>query len=222
MATSMAVAPGKKDHHLNSLHHHHTVAVHPSLRAIDISVDHGHGSITVPVPAHTVDEGHQTLKVIGGGATGAGLRETTLGITLPKIRSAYYSALEAAEREISAERRRLGPRLNNPVEFRKFVAWASEKRTTIARVYRLPAGPGAVVGGEIRDNLKYGLGGRTTENLVARNVGKGLTEEAAFTRVLATVDKPALAETEAILKGAKYLKGGGAVFFVGGAALTGY
>jgi hypothetical protein len=207
----------------HSTHHHsYHAPAHPVLKAVHVEVHHADHPIVVPVPAQNMDEAHQVLAAIGQGTLGTGLHNTYLGHALPKIRAVYYAALESAEKEIVARQISLGPRLKDPAEFRKFVAWASEKRTSIARVYRVPAGLGGVVGGEIRDNLVYGPGGRTPENLVSRNMRRGLTEDAAWARVLTTVDRPNPAATEAILKGAKVLKGGGAVLFVGGAALSGY
>jgi hypothetical protein len=201
---------------------HHAGAANATLSSTKVTIEHGAQTISVSVPARHPDEAHQTLSVIGQGGLGTGLHNTYLGLTLPKIRSAYYEALRQAESEISARRLALGTRLNNPMEFRQFVKWAAERRTSIARLYRVPAGAGAVIGGEIRDIRKYGPGGRTFDNLMARNAQKGLTETESLERILATVDKPNPAETEAILKGAKFLRGGGTVFFVGGVALMGY
>jgi hypothetical protein len=206
------------NHHKNG----HHAPYHPLIMGAKTVVAHPTGTIAVTVPAHNETDANRVLQAIGSGGLGTGINNTYLGIALPGIRSNYYRALQGAESEIRARQASLGPRINNPIEYRQFVAWASGKRTSIARLYRIPSGTGAVIGGELRDNLKYGLGGRTPDNLVARNMERGLSEQEALAKVLSTVDKPNVAVTESVLKGAKYLKGGGAVLFVGGIALSGY
>lgn len=78
------------------------------------------------------------------------------------------------------------------------------------------------MGGEIRDWRQYGVGGRSLNNLLLRAESQGLTGEAALLKVLSSVDKPNPAATAAILKGARYLRGAGAVLLVGGAGLSAY
>ncbi len=177
---------------------------------------------TVSLPAQSTSEAEKTLHLIGTGSFSTGLHQTYLGQMLPRIRQSYYEALAVAEHEISVKKTTLGSRLNNPAEYRAFVEWASARRTNIARLYRLPMGIGGVVGGEIRDISKYGMGGRSFDNLIKRQAERGIAGEAAVNKVFSTIDKPNTAVTEQMLKTSKILRSGGAIFFVGGAALTGY
>ena len=177
----------------------------------------------VHVPGRSQAEGERFLGMVGSGSTGTGMQDLWLGHTLPWVRRNYYIALEGVEKEIAARRAQLGPRLKDPAEMESFVKWAVGRRNAIARLWRLPAGPGGVLGGEIRDWKIYGAGGRTLPNLLARTEAKyGETGMAALERIAASAAKPNPAETTAILRGAKYLKGGGAVLFVGGIAITAY
>ncbi len=176
----------------------------------------------VPMLARSQQEAWNTLDIIGGGVTGTGLSNTYLGMTMPTVRAQYYAALERAEREIAQRRAILGRQLENPAVYRGFVAWASAKRTSIARVFRIPMGPGAMLGGELRDNMRYGLGGRSLSNLEARNMARGLTQQESLTRILGSVDRPNAQVTAQALKAARILRSGGVVLFVGGLGLTGY
>ena len=146
-----------------------------------------------------------------------------LGSALPTIRNQYYKALEGVETEIRARQAKLGSKPNGPRELRQFVEWASSERTRIARLFRIPAGPGGMLGGEIRDWRQYGAGGRSMDNLLTRAEAKnGLTGDAALRKILGSVDKPNPAATESILRGARYLRSAGAVVFVAGAGWTAY
>ncbi len=177
----------------------------------------------VTVPARTEEDAWRFLLELGSaGVTGTAVQNAYLGAALPVIRKNYYKSLAVAEAEIAAKRLALGAKLGNYNDLYSFTEWASNKRTAIARKWRIPAGPGGMIGGEIRDWRQYGTGGRTFENLVKRAEGKGLTGEAALLKILDSVDRPNPAVTESILKGARYLKGAGAVLFLGGTALTGY
>jgi len=177
----------------------------------------------VHVPARSEDEGNEFLRSVGSGTLGNGANDLWLGQALPWVRQNYYQALQKAENEIAAERARLGSKLSDMAELERFTAWAVSRRNAIARFWRIPAGPGGLIGGEIRDMRTYGLGGRSLPNLLNRVGTKyGETGETALKRVISSVSKPNAGETTAILRGARYLKAGGAVLFVGGLALTAY
>jgi hypothetical protein len=176
------------------------------------------------VPARSEEDAWRFLSQVGsGGMAGNGMHNMYLGSALPTIRNQYYKALEGVEAEIRARQAKLGSKLNDPRELRQFVEWASSERTRIARLFRIPAGPGGMLGGEIRDWRQYGAGGRSMDNLLARAEAKnGLTGEAALRKILGSVDKPNPAATESILRGARYLRSAGAVVFVAGAGWTAY
>ena len=203
----------------------HEARQHPlglSCHCAAIPMQRGVHPHQIAVPAQSHREANDTLHWIGTGSFSTGLHQTYLGTMLPQVREAYYHALEKAEQEITFRKASLGSRLNNPAEYEAFVRWASARRTSIARVFRLPTGIGTVIGGEIRDTRKYGFGGRSFDNLMLRQAARGVTGRAAVTNILHSVDKPNLAVTEQMLKTAKVLRGGGAVLFVGGLALSGY
>jgi hypothetical protein len=185
----------------------------PDLSGLDV----------VHVPGRTRAEGERFLRMIGSGATGTGAQDLWLGQALPWMRTNYYKALEEVEREIAERRAQAGSKLRDPVEMEKFVQWAIARRNAVARWWRLPAGPGGVLGGEIRDIKQYGPGGRTLPNLLKRVETKyGETGMTALERIASSATKPNDLETVAIMRGAKYLKYGGAVLFVGGLVWTGY
>ncbi len=209
--------------HTTHKHSHHA-PLHPHLKSI-VKISFPEEKISVHVPARDHEDAHKTLTAIANGGIGTGLQNTYLGHATPKIRAAYYDALAAVEKEISARKIALGPRLTNPAEYRQFAFWASQRRTTVARLYRIPAGPGSMIGLEYRDWRVYGVGGRTPENVLSRNMSNKLvprSEEQALAKMISSAVKPNAAETERLLKAAKFLKRGGTVFIVGGLALTGY
>jgi hypothetical protein len=205
--------------------HSNNALLHPHVTQV-VKISFPEELISVHVPARTREEAHKTLGAIGSGGIGTGLHNTYLGHALPKIRASYYEALAVAEKEIGQRKVLLGSRLNNPAEYKQFVFWASRRRSAIARIYRIPAGPGAMIGGELRDWRVYGAGGRSPANLLERRMNRAInppaSEEAALTEMLSAVSRPNAIETENILRAAKFLRRGGAVFLVGGLALTGY
>lgn len=177
----------------------------------------------LPFLARNEQDALAALHHLGSGSTGTGLAGTYLGTAMPHIREAYYAALEKAQMEIAARQRMLGARLNDPAVQREFVRWASQKRTDIARVFRIPMGPGAMLGGEVRDWHKYGPGGRSFDNLYRRQMARpGMTDEQALMRILNSVDKPNAQVTLQAARTARILRGGGVVMVVGGIALSGY
>jgi hypothetical protein len=178
--------------------------------------------VQMSFPARSSREAVDTLAHLGNGVLGSGFSQTYLGMAMPSIRDRYYQALERAAAEISAREREIGMRMSDPNVRREFVKWASEKRTSIARLYRIPMGPGAMIGGELRDWRKYGVGGRSFGNLESRAIGRGLTQDQAWARILNTVDTPNPQVTAAAGRTARLLRGGGAVLIVGGVALSGY
>lgn len=100
--------------------------------------------------------------------------------------------------------------------------WAVKERARIARRIRLKQGISPTVLFEIRDNIKYGLGGRTPKNMYKRAVQKGARGAAVYDRMIRGATTPNTEMTAAMLKGARYLKYGGRVIVVISIATTAY
>jgi hypothetical protein len=110
-------------------------------RTVVINDPDSHACYQVTVPARSDGDAWQFLALAGsGGITGTGSMNLYLGTALPRIREHYYKALQSAEKEIAARRAALGPKLTDVGELRRFVEWASQQRSRIARQWRIPAG----------------------------------------------------------------------------------
>ncbi len=224
---SQTGASDRSHHHSHT--HPHTISVnahpHPSVVGVAVRVNdlHSNRQHVVVVPGRSSADAERFLGVVGSGSTGTGAQDVWLGMALPSIRNNYSRALQAVEREIAQRRVQAGSRLKDAAEMEKFAKWAVARRNAVARIWRVPAGPGGMLGGEIRDMRTYGPGGRSLPNLLARaERNYGETGVSALERIVGSASKPNPAETAAILRGAKYLKAGGAVLFIGGVALTAY
>ncbi|WP_420101028.1 hypothetical protein [Bosea sp. (in: a-proteobacteria)] len=177
----------------------------------------------LPVIARSEAEALRTLDFLGGGTLGAGFGETYMGSVMMPIRNGYYAELERVAATIARRQAELGPRLNDPAAMRSFVDWARGQRLRVARLYRIPMGPGAMLGAELRDIREYGWGGRSMSNLEARQLQKyGRTGDDAVKAILNSVDRPNAQVTARAARAARVLRGGGAVLIVGGALVTGY
>ncbi len=174
----------------------------------------------VTVVADSPEEAFRILYEIGRGAGGAGARHFYYGSVLEPIRNRYKLQLERVEAEILRRRAALGA---NPTayELRGLAQWAARQRANTARVWRLPT-PSLLAGLEARDWDKYGAGGRTFENLLKRNAANGRTGGAAYEYILRSASAPNPEVTAALTKGARYLRGGGAVLGVAGLAMSAY
>ena len=83
-------------------------------------------------------------------------------------------------------------------------------------------GGGAQIILELRDNVKYGLGGRSYDNLAKRASVKGIKQSEIPAQLLKNTIKPNKAISDAALKGAKFLKHGVRVVVVLSISATAY
>lgn len=180
----------------------------------------------VPVPADTSHEGLKFLESIAAGNIGGGIKMTRQGQTLPNIRKEYKTLIENFEGEL--DRRKAAG-----ASAKELARWAVNERTNIARKMRARQGGGAQIVLELRDQAKYGLGGRSYDNLLKR-AEKISTQRAARTGAssIPTGDLPeyllnkAVVPNEGIsnsaIKGAKFLRSGGRAVAVISISATAY
>ena len=91
----------------------------------------------------------------------------------------------------------------------------------MARLWRVPGDAGGVIGGEVYDWRRYGLGGRTFNNLERRAAARRPQAQPARNNYL--VNKATQANpqaTNAVLRAARYLRYGGPVVFLAGAGAS--
>ncbi len=168
------------------------------------------------VPANSEEEALRLLRDVGNGVP-AGV---AWGSTLEPIRQAYKRQLEQVELAIRERRARLGP---NPsaYELRGLAQWAARQRTLTARLWRIPL-PATGLGLEVRDWRMYGAGGRTFDNLVARNARQGLTGRAAYENILGSAKRSNVKVNAEVARGAAFLRRGGGVLAVAGLGISAY
>jgi hypothetical protein len=91
-------------------------------------------------------------------------------------------------------------------------------------VWRLPTGPDAFLVAEVRDWVKYGVGGRNFGNLMQRSMSQparaSWTREDHLLQVLRNVEKTHAGVDAAVMRNARYLKAGGAFLMVAGLGWT--
>jgi hypothetical protein len=180
------------------------------------SVLHDFETLTCQLPASDSQEASHFLQVVAtGGPLGAGYQLARLGVDMPALRAEYEQAVENLIREVEARRRaRMDPR--------ELARWAVEERTKIARRIRLKQGISPTVLFEIRDHVKYGLGGRTFKNMQRRAVRAGYQGQAAYEQLIRGATRPNPEITQSMVGAARYLKHGGRVILVISVATTAY
>jgi hypothetical protein len=177
------------------------------------------GALVCSAPGHDVSEAVRALEAIGsGGEVGAGARMSRLGVSIPRIREEYKAELERFIVELERRRAQLPPK--DLVAARNLARWAVERRRTIARSLRTRQGVSATVVLEIRDNVKYGRGGRSYPNMLTRYRARGLRGGRVYAEMLEGAAKPNAGINQAALRGARFLKNGGRVVFVLSLATT--
>jgi hypothetical protein len=214
--------PPKPSPHLHTHRYPHSHPIpSPQIRLIEVDVPlhPGEQPTAIPVFANSPKEAFRLLFEIGNGVGGTGVRNVYYGTVLEPIRRAYVRRLEAVETAIRRDRAALGP---NPTEYelRGLAQWAARQRAYNARLWRLPT-PSLFAGLEARDWQKYGVGGRTFENLMARNAA-GRTGTAAYEDILGSAVRSNAEVTASVARGARFLRRGGAVLGVTGLAVSAY
>ena len=215
--------PPKPSPHLHSHQHPHSHPTPPPVIRIievDVPLNPGERPTEIPVFANNPEEAFRILYETGNGVGGTGVRNAYYGTVLEPIRNAYKTRLEAVESAIRQRRVGLGP---NPTEYelRGVAQWAARQRAWTARVWRVPT-PSLLAGLEARDWQKYGVGGRTFENLMARNAAAGRSGTAAYEYILGSAVRSNAEVTASVARGARFLRGGGAVLGVAGLAVSAY
>jgi hypothetical protein len=194
----------------------------PQIRIteVDVSLEQGQPPSTIAVFADSPEEAFRILYETGSGVAGAGARHFYYGKVLEPIRHAYYKRLTQVETLIRQRRVSLGV---NPTEYelRGLAQWAARQRARTARLWRLPT-PSLLGGLEARDWREYGVGGRTWENLLKRNAKAGRTGAAAYEYILGSAVRANPEVTASVARGARFLRGGGAVLGVAGLAISAY
>lgn len=171
----------------------------------------------VTVPGESEAEGLEFLQMVGAGMVGSGIRMTHLGHRIPKIRLAYEQQLKtlALQREAMEIRFRAGD-----LSKEAFAQWLHSERRRIAYAGRWQQGLGAVTLIEARDWAKYGVGGRSWDNML-RHASKGLPPSAdPLDRLIGSSSRSNTGVSEAAIRGARMLRHGGPVFIVAGLGMS--
>ena len=179
------------------------------------------GVIQCELPASNDLDAAEFLQVVAtGGALGTGHGLNKVGIDMPRIRADYEAAIRSFMQEFDAKKA-------SGISSKELADWAVKRRASIARQIRLKNSLGQTVLFEVRDNLKYGLGGRTPENLrnrysTPRNGQPGLSGSQLDDALIKGATKPNQVISDSAFKAAKYLKHGGRVIVVVSVATTAY
>jgi hypothetical protein len=150
-----------------------------------------------------------------GGAAGSGQGMARLGVDMPRLRAEY-------ERELQQLIARVEEMKRSRMPAREIARFAVRERRHIATRIRLRQGPLPLIGFEIRDWAKYGVGGRTFGNMERRAGQQGFKGPAADAKLTRGATTPNVEITESMVRGAKYLKQGGRVILVIGISATAY
>lgn len=165
------------------------------------------------MPAESPREAVELLETVGtGGALGTGMKLARMGTEIPRIRTDYERQVGALLREVANRQGQV------PVE--DLARWTSGERVRIARSMRWRQGLGSVVLLEVRDNLKYGLGGRSFPNMERRYAQRGYRGVGLYNKILGGATNPNIELSSVAYKGATYLKQGGRAIFVVSAVTT--
>ena len=194
----------------------------PSVRAIEVDVVLEPNARPTPITvfADSPEDAFRILYQVGNGVGGTGARNFYYGSVLEPIRNNYKLQLQRVETEILKRRGTLGTK-PSAYELRGLAQWAAKQRANTARLWRIPT-PSLLVGLEARDWQKYGVGGRTFENLLKRNAASGRTGTAAYDYILKSAAASNAEVSASVSRGARYLKGGGAILGVAGLGVSAY
>jgi hypothetical protein len=169
----------------------------------------------LPLPASSADEGIDFLESIAAGNLGAGARMTSQGKSIPQIRAEYKILIERFEQDLM-NKKAMG------LSSKELARWAVNERTRIAKLMRRKQGLEAKIILDLRDVNKYGLGGRSYDNLEKRLVAKGVAATEVHNELMKGAVKPNKAVSDAAIKGATFLKNGGRAIVVISISATAY
>ncbi|MFN3987116.1 MAG: hypothetical protein ACK4KV_16600 [Rhodocyclaceae bacterium] len=185
--------------------------------SVEIQIVDDHECYLVTVPGTSKDEGLEFLRMVGSGMAGSGIRMTQLGYRIPQIRMEYERRLEglARQREGMEARFRAGEMTKE-----EFARWLHGERRRIAYAGRWQQGLGAVTVLEARDWAKYGVGGRSWDNMVS-HASRGLPPSAdPLDRLIGSASRSNAGVSEAAIRGARMLRNGGPIFMVVGVGVS--
>lgn len=172
-------------------------------------------SMCLPVPGDTADEGLSFLESVAAGNVGAGVKMTGQGTTIPQIRTEYKQLILTFEQQLQ-------DRMRSGMPSDEIARWAVNERTRIAQTMRAKQGLSSKVILDLRDNVKYGPGGRTYDNLEKRALKKGVDQADIPERLLKNAVKPNKVISDAAVEGAQFLKHGGKAVVVISISITAY
>ena len=174
------------------------------------------GAVRCELPALSERDATSLLEVIGsGGALGAGHGMHQFGVKFPEMRAAYEEAIEELALEVERRKKFMKPRA--------LADWAVNSRTAIARDIRARyQGLGATIAYEVRDNVKYGPGGRTPRNLRKYHIRTKRLGAHGLNRELQRSALRSDAQINKAVKGARFLRHGGRVVVVLSLSTTAY
>lgn len=198
----------------------------PLLHQVTIPIVDDTSCYEITVPGRNEAEGIAFLEAVGSGLLGSGLRMTQLGQAIPEIRQQYEARLAqllqqkgAMEAEVAAGR----------MTREQYARWLFQQRRDIAYAGRFRQGLGATALLEARDWAKYGVGGRSWDNIYnrasARAAQEGLRTGVMIDpldRIIQTATTPNVEVSDAAIRGAKFLRRAGPIFIVAGVLVDGY
>ncbi len=169
----------------------------------------------LPLPAPSADEGIDFLENVAAGNLGAGLRITSQGKSIPQIRAEYKFLIEKFEQDL-INKKSMG------LSSKELARWVVNERTSIAKLMRRKQGLEAKIILDLRDANKYGIGGRSYENLEKRLITKGVAASEVPNELMKGAVKPNKAVSDAAIKGAAFLQSGGRVIIIISISATAY
>ncbi|NMG72902.1 hypothetical protein [Parazoarcus communis] len=187
------------------------------VSSVEIQIVDDHECYLVTVPGASKAEGLEFLHMVGSGMAGSGIRMTQLGYRIPQIRMEYERQLRtlALQREGMEARFRAGELTKE-----EFARWLHGERRRIAYSGRWQQGLGAVTVLEARDWAKYGVGGRSWENMT-RHASRGLPPSAdPLDRLIGSASRSNTGVSEAAIRGARMLRSGGPIFLIVGVGVS--
>ncbi len=167
------------------------------------------------LPVSDSQQAADFVEGLGGGTIGAGRAMQQIGVDAPILRAQYKRAIESMAQEVQR-------RLAAGDSAESIARWASTERNRIIAQFRAGSPWSAQLIYTFRDWRKYGPGGRTWENIVARAEGKpGYPgPQQLYTDIVEGAARSNAPVNRAAMQGAEFLRQGGKVVIVVGVAAT--